>query len=144
MTVLCRDSDEAKYMKRRRVVIVGGGVAGLTAAHELIERNYDVTVYERSQRLGGKARSIPVEGSAQANRHPLPGEHGFRFFPGWYRHLFDTMERIPYPKTRQTVRQNLVAADVNLLAQYGRPSIAAPVRVPRTWEGLRLAFKLPQ
>jgi uncharacterized protein with NAD-binding domain and iron-sulfur cluster len=131
-------------MKRRRVVIVGGGVAGLTAAHELIERNYDVTVYERSQRLGGKARSIPVDGSAQGNRHPLPGEHGFRFFPGWYRHLFDTLGRIPYPKTRQTVRQNLVAADVNLLAQYGRPSISAPVRIPRSWEGLRLAFKLPQ
>lgn len=25
----------------------------------------------------------------------LPGEHGFRFFPAFYRHLFDTMKRTP-------------------------------------------------
>ncbi len=25
----------------------------------------------------------------------IPGEHGFRFFPGFYRHLFDTMRRTP-------------------------------------------------
>jgi hypothetical protein len=25
----------------------------------------------------------------------LPGEHGFHFFPGYYRHLFDTMRRTP-------------------------------------------------
>lgn len=26
---------------------------------------------------------------------PLPGEHGYRYFPGYYRHLFDTMRRTP-------------------------------------------------
>src|SRR5262249_5323870 len=25
----------------------------------------------------------------------LPGEHGFRFFPSYYNHVFDTMRRIP-------------------------------------------------
>ena len=25
----------------------------------------------------------------------VPGEHGFRFFPSFYRHLFDTMARTP-------------------------------------------------
>src|SRR5262249_42441945 len=25
----------------------------------------------------------------------LPGEHGYRFFPAFYRHLFDTMHRTP-------------------------------------------------
>jgi 15-cis-phytoene desaturase len=25
----------------------------------------------------------------------VPGEHGFRFFPSFYRHMFDTMQRIP-------------------------------------------------
>jgi hypothetical protein len=28
-------------------------------------------------------------------RSRVPGEHGFRFFPSFYRHLFDTMKRIP-------------------------------------------------
>jgi hypothetical protein len=28
----------------------------------------------------------------------VPGEHGFRFFPSFYRHMFDTMQRIPIPE----------------------------------------------
>lgn len=28
-------------------------------------------------------------------RKDLPGEHGFRFFPSFYRHVIDTMSRIP-------------------------------------------------
>src|SRR5437773_2345920 len=44
---------------RKRVAVLGGGMAGLTAAHELAERGFQVTVYERNA-LGGKARSIPV------------------------------------------------------------------------------------
>lgn len=29
----------------------------------------------------------------------LPGEHGYRFFPAFYRHVFDTMKRIPLFQT---------------------------------------------
>ena len=42
---------------REKVVIIGGGVAGLTAAHELIERDYEVQVFERRAAVGGKAAS---------------------------------------------------------------------------------------
>ena len=55
----------------RTVAVFGAGVAGLTAAHELAERGYQVTVYERKA-LGGKARSIPVPNSGAT---PLPAEH---------------------------------------------------------------------
>lgn len=54
---------------RREVAVLGGGVAGLTAAHELAERGYAVTVYER-RALGGKARSMDVPGSARGGRRP--------------------------------------------------------------------------
>ncbi|MGR8918861.1 MAG: FAD-dependent oxidoreductase [Gammaproteobacteria bacterium] len=37
----------------KRVAIVGGGIAGLTAALRLSERGYKVTLFERSQELGG-------------------------------------------------------------------------------------------
>src|SRR5215211_4963254 len=76
------------------VAVLGGGVAGLTAAHELAERGFEVTVYEARALLGGKARSLPVPGSGEGGRRDLPAEHGFRFFPGFYRHVPDTMRRI--------------------------------------------------
>ena len=61
------------------VVIIGGGVGGLTVAHELIERGFTVDLYEARPDLGGKARSQPVVGSGSGGRADLPGEHGFRF-----------------------------------------------------------------
>ena len=93
----------------RRVAVLGGGMAGLAAAHELIERGFEVHVYERKA-LGGKARSIPVAGTATGGRRPLPGEHGFRFFPGFYHHVPDSMRRIPFPGNRNGVWDNLVDA----------------------------------
>jgi len=74
---------------KEKVVVIGAGVGGLTAAHELIERDFDVHVYERRDYFGGKAASTRDE-------NMFPREHGFRFFPSWYRHVPDTMARIPY------------------------------------------------
>ena len=94
----------------RRVAVLGGGMAGLAAAHELIERGFDVTVYE-PKAWGGKARSIPVQGTGTGGRRDLPGEHGFRFFPGFYHHVPDSMARTPYKKQPNGVKDNLVTAD---------------------------------
>src|SRR5688572_20775287 len=122
---------------REKVAIVGGGVAGLSAAHELVERGFEVHVYERRSFLGGKAASYrvpPAKGRAPAPNDP-PGEHGFRFFPGWYRHLTDTMSRIPYYAAgggRRTVADNLVSVKRNLLAWFDRPSVELPLRAPRS------------
>jgi uncharacterized protein with NAD-binding domain and iron-sulfur cluster len=119
------------------VAILGGGVAGLSAAHELAERGFEVTVYEARPDLGGKARSMPVPGSGTGGRHDLPAEHGFRFFPGFYRHLPDTMRRIPVAGQRDGVAGNLVAATRVLMAQAeGRNELIAPARAPRTLEDL--------
>ncbi len=35
-------------MGKKKVVIIGGGVAGMSAAHELIERGFEVVVYDRN------------------------------------------------------------------------------------------------
>ncbi|MFL6089200.1 MAG: FAD-dependent oxidoreductase [Aeromicrobium sp.] len=91
----------------KRVAVFGGGMAGLTAAHELAERGFSVTVFEPSA-WGGKARSIPAPGTGSGGRADLPGEHGFRFFPGFYHHVPDTMRRIPFGSG--TVGDNLVDA----------------------------------
>src|SRR6266511_5850297 len=97
------------------VAILGGGVAGLSAAHELAERGFAVTVYEARDRAGGKARSMPVPGSGSGGRGDLPAEHGFRFFPGFYKHLPDTMKCIPGPRAGHNVFDELVAADRMML-----------------------------
>ncbi len=54
------------------VAVLGGGMAGLAAAHELVERGFRVAVYERKA-LGGKARSIPVPASASGGHRALRG-----------------------------------------------------------------------
>ncbi|MDB4963106.1 MAG: Phytoene desaturase [Myxococcales bacterium] len=79
------------------VIVIGGGVGGLTAAHELVDRGFDVRVLESRPDWGGKARSQPVPGSGTGGRLDLPGEHGFRFYPRFYTHVIDTMKRIPSP-----------------------------------------------
>lgn len=115
------------------VAILGGGVGGLSAAHELSERGFDVTVHEQRDAPGGKARSMPVPGSGTGGRADPPGEHGFRFFPGFYRHLPDTMGRIPFEG--RTVRDHLVGATRILLAQAGGPNeIIAPGHFPESAE----------
>jgi uncharacterized protein with NAD-binding domain and iron-sulfur cluster len=113
------------------VAVLGGGVAGLSAAHELAERGFSVTVYEQRDAPGGKARSIPYAGSGTGGRADLPGEHGFRFFPGFYRHLPDTMSRIP--AGGGTVRDRLVGAMRILFAQAaGKNEIFAPAHAPES------------
>src|SRR5882757_4301736 len=108
------------------VAVLGGGVGGLSAAHELAKRGFEVTVYEAREVFGGKARSIPVPNSGTS---PLPGEHGFRFFPGFYRHLDATMAEIPY--RGRTVKDNLVQATETLMAQAnGANELIAPMQFP--------------
>ena len=43
-----------------RIAIIGAGATGLTAAWKLSEKGHQVTVYEKSDRLGGLAAAIPV------------------------------------------------------------------------------------
>ncbi|MGY6024945.1 hydroxysqualene dehydroxylase [Streptomyces spinosirectus] len=113
----------------KRVAVLGGGVSGLSAAQELAERGYAVTVYEYYDILGGKARSMDVPGTAGGGRRPLPGEHGFRFFPGFYRNLPDTMRRIPFPGSPNGVHGNLRGATEELFARSaGRPDLHFPLR----------------
>jgi uncharacterized protein with NAD-binding domain and iron-sulfur cluster len=118
------------------VAVFGGGVAGLSAAHELAERGFAVHVYERKPVTGGKARSIPVPNSAVNGRLPLPGEHGFRFFPGFYKHVTDTMRRTPYGAGNAF--DNLSAATRILLARAGQTEITWVARFPKNLEDLRV------
>jgi uncharacterized protein with NAD-binding domain and iron-sulfur cluster len=123
-----------------KVIVLGGGVAGMSAAHELAERDFDVVVYETRPIPGGKARSMPVPGSGKRGRRDLPAEHGFRFFPGFYRHLPDTMKRIPFRGESDGVFSNLVETGKVQLALEGRAEIVTPAHFPSSVDELDLAF----
>ena len=126
-----------------RVIVLGGGVAGMSAAHELIERGFEVVVLEWRDIAGGKARSIPViddgtgtSGHERADtgtksiQHRLPGEHGFRFFPGFYKHVIDTMRRTPSFDGRQA-SDHLVPTTRVGFTQYGKPTFLIPSIFPQ-------------
>jgi geranylgeranyl pyrophosphate synthase/uncharacterized protein with NAD-binding domain and iron-sulfur cluster len=127
-----------------RVIILGGGVAGMSAAHELAERGFEVVILERRDIPGGKARSVPVSDDGERTSghqlagkaggslgHRLPGEHGFRFFPGFYKHVIDTMRRIPSFDGR-AVASHLVPTTRFGITQYGKANFQIPALFPRT------------
>ncbi|MCA1221324.1 protoporphyrinogen oxidase [Streptomyces sp. 8L] len=56
-------SDRLPGASPGRVVVVGGGIAGLAAAHRLLASGASVTVLEGTDRLGGKLRAGEIEGA---------------------------------------------------------------------------------
>jgi 15-cis-phytoene desaturase len=114
------------------VAILGGGMGGLACAHELARAGLRVTVWEASDALGGKAKSQYLPGTGTDGRRDLPGEHGFRFYPAFYRHTIATMREIHDPLSPSgTVAGNLVAAPEAAVALDGLGVITTP-RKPRT------------
>lgn len=91
-------------------VVIGGGLAGMTAAKELAEAGLRVLLLEKGARLGGKAGSVATcDGRVydHAFRQIEPGrwpaiasgdrayvDHGFHAFPGWYQHTRALLEQI--------------------------------------------------
>ncbi|MEM7349035.1 MAG: FAD-dependent oxidoreductase, partial [Chloroflexota bacterium] len=106
----------------------------MSAAQELAERkaydNLEISVYEANPTIpGGKARSLPVPNSGVDGREDLPAEHGFRAFLDSYRHMPDTMKRIPYD--RKTVFDNLVDTSKLLFGRFNKAPFVVNTRLPR-------------
>jgi len=66
----------------KRVAVIGGGLAGLTAAVTLARRGFSVTVLEANSYLGGKLGSWPVELSPGRTAWVSHGFHAF--FPHYF------------------------------------------------------------
>jgi monoamine oxidase len=74
----------------KRVIVVGAGVAGLCAAHELAALGHDVTVLEAQDRAGGRVHTLREPFSeglyAEAGASRIPASHDLTL---GYARLFD-------------------------------------------------------
>jgi uncharacterized protein with NAD-binding domain and iron-sulfur cluster len=122
------------------VAILGGGIGGLSAAQELAERGFSVTVYEALSQLGGKARSFGATGTGTDGREDLPAEHGFRVFAGEYGATRDTMKKIPFNRySRSNVEQNLVEGRRAIMAAKDAPAqFIVPSSFPRSADDFKV------
>lgn len=82
-------------------------------------------------------------------RGVVPGEHGFRYFPGFYRHLFDTMRRTAvlstgedrYGPVARSAFDNLVGTEATWLHLPTNPD-ERPVQAPRDEDGATTSGRL--
>src|SRR3989442_14707911 len=90
---------------KKRVIVIGAGIAGLSCAYELRRRGHDVTVLEASGRPGGHVRTShdPFADGLYAD---LGAEHFY--YPGYteyWRYLQEvSLTPIPYPRRDNMVR----------------------------------------
>ena len=98
-------------MSKTKIAILGGGMAGLSAAYQLsktqaLRDRYQVTIYQLGWRLGGKAAS----GRDAIGRNL---EHGLHVWFGCYENTFKMLQEIyaarnPPPGSKLRVWQDAV------------------------------------
>ena len=90
---------------KKKVIVIGAGIAGLSCAYELVKRGHDVTVLEASGRPGGHVRTFhdPFADGLYAD---IGAEHFY--YPGYteyWRYLKEfSLTPIPYPRRDNMVR----------------------------------------
>ena len=72
---------------KKKVIVVGGGFAGLTAGHKLIKENFDLEIIEKRSVLGGKWSAWQDEDQDWI-------ETGLHVFFGAYQEIFDLMREL--------------------------------------------------
>ena len=72
----------------RKIIIIGSGISGLTIAHELINKGFNVEIYEKSNISGGMARSTRITNN-------IPTDHSWRGYAPFYHNTYNIMKQIP-------------------------------------------------
>jgi len=89
----------------RTVLVVGSGIAGLTAATTLAERGFAVTLRERNPYLGGK---IGAWRERSSDGTELEVEHGFHAFFRHYYNLDEVLGRVGVRPTFKAIDDYLI------------------------------------
>jgi len=102
-----------------KVAVVGGGWAGLAAAVEGVRLGHEVTLFEMSAQLGGRARAVTIEGLVLDN-----GQH---ILIGAYRDTLGLMRELGIDPDDAFVRTPLRISDPDGLGLHldaGTPMLA--------------------
>lgn len=90
-------------MSKSQVAIIGGGCAGLSAAATLVDRGFQVTVFEASSQLGGRARTVLVENNSLM--HLL--DNGQHILLGAYRETLALLNKVGVDENEAFLRAPL-------------------------------------
>src|SRR5215470_19286147 len=98
-------SASQRSVAKKRVIVMGAGIAGLSCAYELLRRGHDLIVLEASGRAGGHVRTFhdPFADGLYAD---MGAEHFY--YPGYteyWRYLKEfSLTAIPYPRRDNMIR----------------------------------------
>ena len=107
-----------------RVVIIGGGFAGLAAGVELSERGFEVHLLERRNHLGGRAYSFIDSKTGDVV------DNGQHLFMGCYHHTIEFLEKIGrLDRLKFQDRPRVDFLDRQGFTSFDCPPLPAPLHV---------------
>jgi squalene-associated FAD-dependent desaturase len=129
-----------------KVVVVGGGLAGLAAALDLVDAGHDVTVLEARPTLGGAVQTLP-EREGDPEPPPDNGQHiALGCFTEYLRFLDRIGESGSYLRTRlglpvidEVGRFATIAPSASALLRYAHLPLRERLHLPVTLLRLRSA-----
>lgn len=77
-------------IEKKKVAVIGGGIAGIASASTLAEKGFEVHLFEKAHFLGGKVGSWEFESAGET----LRTEHGFHAFFRQYFNLLEFLKQI--------------------------------------------------
>ena len=101
-----------KDKNKIHVAIIGGGLAGLSAAAALAEKGIPATIFEAGMQLGGRARSVSVEFNSQI----VKVDNGQHILLGAYHETLKLLEKVGVPEELAFLRMPM---SMNLVTQTG-------------------------
>eukprot|EP01112_Ceratiomyxa_fruticulosa_P019035 TRINITY_DN6165_c0_g1_i1.p1 TRINITY_DN6165_c0_g1~~TRINITY_DN6165_c0_g1_i1.p1 ORF type:complete len:470 (-),score=92.77 TRINITY_DN6165_c0_g1_i1:56-1465(-) len=98
-----------KFGATKRVIVIGGGIAGLSAAHEVLARKGSVLLLDKSSRIGGN--SVLASSGFNAARTKDQIAQGIKDSPdSFYQDTFNAAKKSARPHLIRTLTDNSVPA----------------------------------